>query len=431
MVMVNSDETPIDPQGWNRTSVLVITGLTFTSFFNYMDRMAVAVLIEPIKRALSLSDTQAGLITGLAFALFYAVMGVPIARLADRRNKSMILVTCFLAWSAVTALSGLATSFLSLFILRLLVGVGEAGCLPTSFAIISERFHPRQLPLAISLFQAGGRLGVALGMACAGIAAELVGWRVTLVAVGLAGVPVAFMVALLLRGSDVKRPTAGVPESKASLRVILLYPGFLRLICAISLASFGTYGITQWMAAFFVRSHGATLGEAGVLIGTSSGIGGFAGTLAGGAAAGVLIRRHQNWDLWVPAIAYFMAMPLFLAALFAPTKVASSSIYFIATLVCTAGGGVALAAVQRFTQSTHRATANALMLMISALTGVGLGPVAVGILSDLLSAHFGVDSLRCALGLSTFAFFGASILFVFTASGPKKQDSIRTLAHEV
>ena len=401
--------------GWSTASIVIVAGLTLTSFFNYVDRMAVSVLIEPIKHALLLSDTQAGLITGFAFALFYAFMGVPIARLADKRDKATILVGCFLLWSLATALSGAASSFLTLFLLRLLVGVGEAGCLPTSFAIISERFSPQQRPFAISVFQAGGRVGVALGLAGAGIAGQMLGWRWTLVALGAIGLPVALVVGLMLRGLRSTEPRPMNDVQAESLGAIVRFPGFLQLIAAISLASFATYAITQWLPAFFVRSFGTSLGAAGVWIGTASGIGGFAGTLGGGLLAGRLLRRHRQWDLWLPAIAYGLAMPLYLAAVLSPTQSLASGFYLVATFVATSGSGVALAAFQRFTEPAHRATANALMLMISALTGVGLGPLAVGFASDLLHDQFGAESLRWALALSTVAFVGASILFLVTA----------------
>lgn len=423
------DNPSEEGQGWSKASGLIIAGLTLTSFFNYMDRMAVAVLIDPIKKALLLSDTQAGLITGFAFALFYAVMGIPIARLADGRNKARILVICFLLWSAMTALSGAATSFLSLFLLRLLVGVGEAGCLPTSFAIISDRFSPRQRPLAIGLFQAGGKLGVALGVAGAGFAGQMLGWRLALVAVGMAGIPVAVLVAFSLRGVDTGVTITKARAPRVGIVTILRFPGFLALIVAISLASFATYGFTQWLPAFFGRSYGASLSTAGLWIGSTTGAGGLAGTLIGGVIAGILIRRHRDWDLWFPAIAYSLAMPLYLMTVLSRDIATASYLYLAATLVATSGSGVALAAVQRFTDPGHRATANALMLMISALAGVGLGPVAVGFVSDLLHAYYGVESLRWALALSTVAFLLAGPLFLVATRTSSNKGVIRSPAN--
>ncbi len=406
-------------RGWSKASCLMLAALTVISFFNYTDRVAVAVLIEPIKKALLFSDTEAGLITGLAFALFYAVLGVPIGRLADSHNKVTLLVVCFLLWSGATALSGTVTSFTGLFMARLLVGVGEAGCLPASFAIISERFTVHQRPLVISIFHAGGRLGTALGMAGAGIAGELFGWRTTLIAVGAIGVPAALLVAMALRGESARQPRKVDRAQGVSLATILRVPGFVHLITAISLTSFATYGITQWLPTFLVRSYGATLGAAGAWSGATTGVGGILGTLAGGLAAAYLIRRNPSWDLWLPAAVYTAAAPLFLLSLFSPTLVMASSFYFAATLLATSGGGVVLAAFQRFTEPAHRATANGLMLMVSAVTGVGLGPLAVGIASDSLKGQLGTDSLRWALAICSMVFIAAAYFYLQAARSAK------------
>ena len=406
---------PEHVKGWSKASALVLAALTVISFFNYTDRVAVAVLIEPIKRTLQFSDMQAGLITGLAFALFYAVLGVPLGRLADSRNKVSLLVVCFLLWSGATALSGAVTSFTGLFLARLLVGVGEAGCLPASFAIISERFTARQRPLVISIFHAGGRLGTALGMAGAGIAGEMLGWRTTLMALGAVGVPVALLVGLALRGESARQPVRTAKVKGPDLATILKVPGLVPMIAAISLSSFATYGITQWLPAFLVRTYGASLASAGMWSGATTGIGGIGGTLAGGFAAAYLIRRNPNWDLWLPAIVYTTAAPLFLLSLFSPTLMMASVFYLAATLVATSGGGVVLAAFQRFTEPAHRATANGLMLMISAVAGVGLGPLAVGVISDLLKPQLGAQSLRWALAACALAFFAASYFYLMAA----------------
>jgi predicted MFS family arabinose efflux permease len=299
-----------------------------------------------------------------------------------------------------------------------MVGVGEAGCIPTSFAIISERFSSAQRPFAISIFQAGGRLGVALGMAGAGIVGQMLGWRMALALVGGLGIPAAIVVALSLRGVDHGAGPETVTAEHASIATILRFPGFVPLIAAISLTSFANYGISQWVPAFFVRSYGAGLSAVGVWIGLSSGLGGLAGTLVGGAAAGVLVRRHANWDLWLPALANAIAVPLFMAAFLSPSVIVAAGFYCAATMAVTVGGGVALAAFQRFTAPEHRATANAVMLMISALTGVGLGPVAVGFASDLLHPQLGAESLRWALLLSTPMLIGASWFYVMAGRRP-------------
>jgi predicted MFS family arabinose efflux permease len=409
---------------WSLASSVMLGGLALVSYFNYMDRMALSVFMEPIKRELALSDTQAGLITGMAFALFYAVMGVPIGRLIDRGHKVGTLLICFVMWSAMTALSGLATSFAGLFVMRLLVGVGEAGCLPASFSIISDHFSAEQRPLAISIFQASGKLGVALGMVGAGFVAQALGWRMALMTIGAAGVPVALVVLWSLRGAASEHSTRAQSPTKALIRDVMKRPGFMHLVAGISLASFATYGIVQWLPAFLVRSYGASLREAGVINGLSSGVGAMCGTLVGGLVATRLARRRPMWDLWLPALVYAAATPLFLCALLSSSLHATSVLYVGASAVAAAGGGVALAAVQRFAEPAHRATANALMLMISAIAGVGFGPVFVGMVSDWFREWLGPNALRGALACSAFAFAWASLHFVLASRVRESQSDL-------
>lgn len=400
----------------------VLAVLTLVSFFNYLDRMAVAVLIVAIKRDLALSDTQVGLITGLAFSLLYAVIGIPIARLADRGKKARILAVCIAIWSAMTMISGAATSFVTLFMARMAVGVGEAGCAPTSFAIIAARFRHEERPLAISIFQAGGLLGIAFGMFGAGLAGQVFGWRIALAMIGACGLPVAILVALVLRNGEGPASSAVARPMLTDLGILIRRPGFILLVLGLSFASFAIYGIIQWSASFFVRSHGMSLSEVGLFSGLTTGVGGILGTIAGGYAAGRLIHLHPNWDLWLPASVYAASMPLFLAAILSPGLPLALAFNFVATTVAASGGGVVLAAVQRFTEPERRSTANALMLMISAIIGVGLGPVVVGIISDRLGPALGTGSLRAALALVTLAFLLASASLILAS-----KHSTRTL----
>jgi hypothetical protein len=252
----------------------------------------------------------------------------------------------------------------------------------------------------------------------------MLGWRTTLIALGAVGVPVALLVGVALRGESARQPQVTAKVKGPALSTILKVPGLVPLITAISLTSFATYGITQWLPAFLVRTYGASLGAAGMWSGATTGVGGIGGTLAGGVAAAYLIRRNPSWDLWLPAIVYTAAAPLFLLSLFSPTLVLASSFYFAATLVATSGGGVVLAAFQRFTEPAHRATANGLMLMISAVAGVGLGPLAVGIASDLLKPQLGPQSLRWALAACTLGFIAASYFYFVAARSARSESAL-------
>jgi len=404
--------------GRSRKTLLLGT-LAIVSFFNYLDRMALSVLLEPIRRELALSDTQAGLITGLAFALFYAILGLPIARLADRANKALWLAACIVLWSLMTAVSGAATSFAMLFLARVAVGIGEAGCAPTSFAIIADLFAPARRPLAVSVFQAAGLLGVALGMLGAGYAGSVLGWRLTLAVIGLAGLPVAILVAVVVP-SGASAASRSIASVRADLRQIFSRRAFVHVTVGISFAAFATYGIIQWFATFLIRVHGLGLAQVGLVSGLTTGVGGMLGTLTGGVGVARLLRGDDRWDLRWPMFAYGAALPLFVVTLLSRSLAATVAFNFVATTIAASAGGVALAAAQRFTDPERRATANAVMLTISTIAGVGLGPVLVGAVSDWMRPAPGSESLRWGLLASTLGFAGAAFHFHLAARASRR-----------
>jgi predicted MFS family arabinose efflux permease len=399
----------------NSNGVVLLSVLSIVNLLNYVDRISLSLLLEPIKKELALSDGQMGLLSGVAFSLFYALLGIPIARIADRGGKTWLLPLCVFLWSLMTMASGLATSFVALFLARMLVGVGEAGCSPTSFSIIAENFAPQRRPVAISIFQAGGLLGVSIGMVAAGFAAEALGWRMAMILVGAAGIPVAVLAWLTLRGIPEERGPERHSSAFKDIGQLLAQKHFRSIVFGISLAAFGSYSVLQWLPAFFMRVHHLPIGRVGVLMALSTGGGGIVGMLAGGFGSRRLLAKDVRWDLRLPAITYAISAPLFLAMLLTSSTALAMVLNFAATAVSASGGGIALAALQRFTGEGRRATANALMLMVSALFGVGLGPLFVGYASDLAAPYLGTGSLRLALALSTLSFVIAAINFLRAA----------------
>lgn len=391
---------------------LILMLLFAINLLNYIDRISLSLLLEPIKKELELSDGQMGLLSGVAFSLLYALLGIPIARIADKGGKTWLLPLCVFLWSLMTMASGLATSFVALFVARMLVGVGEAGCSPTSFSIIAENFEPRRRPVAISIFQAGGLLGVAIGMVSAGYAAEAFGWRAAMMFVGAAGIPVAVLAALILRRFP-EEPRSDVRNSAfTDISQLMAQKSFRSIVFGISLAAFGSYSVLQWLPAFFIRAHHLSIGKVGLLMALSTGGGGIVGMLCGGFGSRRIVAKDVRWDLKLPAITYAVSAPLFFAMIATSNTTLAIVLNFAATAVSASGGGIALAALQRFTGEGRRATANALMLMISAIFGVGLGPVFVGYVSDAATPTLGVDSLRYALGLATLSFVFAALNFM-------------------
>ncbi len=399
--------------------------LALVSFFNYMDRMVLAVLVEPIKAELGLSDAQLGLLTGLAFAALYATLGIPLARLADRKSRVLILSVCLVLWSAMTAATGLARNFWQLFVIRMGVGVGEAGCVPAAHSLIGDLFPPERRAFAISVFQAGGLAGLSGGLMLTGILADQLGWRLALCIVGLPGVVLGLIIFLTLKepprraapGPETSSQASEMAEESAltAIKALLKRPALFHLTFGLAVGSFATYGLTQWIPAFFIRSHGLSLTQIGVWSGLAAGIGGIIGVLAGGALAVKLLPRDRRWELWLPALAYGGSAPFYVAVFLWPSPYLAIAIKVVATFIAASGGGVALSAIQSFAEPHRRATAVSLVLFLTAMLGLGLGPLAVGLLSDLLKPGLGAESLRYALVISTAALVWASAHFVLAA----------------
>jgi predicted MFS family arabinose efflux permease len=403
--------------------------LALVSFFNYLDRMVMSILVQPIKEDLGFSDSQLGLLTGFAFALFYATFGIPIARLADRKPRVVILSICMALWSLMTAACGLAGSFVQMLLARIGVGVGEAGCVPSSHSLLSDYFPPHRRAFALGVFQAGGSLGIMVGLMSAGILADTLGWRWAFPAVGLPGVLFAIVAWLTIR-----EPKRGSLEGKSedevapmptgqAFRTLLGRPTYRQILIAYALGLFPVYGIAQWVPAFLVRVHGMSLSQVGVWFGLASGLGGFLGIVIGAMASPLLIRRDRRWELWWPAAAYTVCIPLYGFVFLWPSTGPVVVLVFAASLVAGTGIGPGMASVQTVSEPQLRATAIAMIMLCSALLGQGGGPLAIGILSDLLEPSTGVESLRWAL-VASLAIFVWSIVHFFLAARSQPRDAV-------
>lgn len=387
-----------------RRAIYALSVLSAISFFNYMDRMAIAVLVEPIKRDLGLSDTQMGIVAGFAFAALYAVLGLPLARIADRRSRVTLLSICVAAWSIMTMVTGLARSFIELFAARMGVGVGEAGCVPASHSLIGDLFPGPRRAFAISVFQAGGALGMSVGLAATGIIADTWGWRTALIAIGLAGIPLALVTFLTMK-EPARLGMATTPVASesmlATVKALAARPALLHLVMGISVGAFAIYGMAQWIPAFFVRIHGLSLTEIGLYQGLASAVSSVCGVLAGGAAMIRLGKKDDRWEFWWPMLSYGLSGPIWLLAILTDNIALAFGLVFVAGFIASSGVGIALSAIQSYAEPHRRATAIALVLLMSSMVGLGVGPVAVGLMSDLLAPQFGVESLRYALMIST------------------------------
>ena len=392
-----SGSSRIPASSWYALAVL-----TGVSLFAHMDRLGVTILLQDIKTDLGVSDQKLGLLSGMAFALFYAIMGVPLARLADRGSRVTLLAGCLMLWTVLTAASGMARNFTQLFIARMGVGVGEAGCIPTAHSLIGDLFPRQRRALAISIFSAGGSIGTSGGMLIVGMLGQELGWRTALQIVGLSGVPLALLVYFTMR-EPVRKLTAETTEkepARAALRALVRRPAFVHLVIAYGVGSICTFGVAQWAPTFLIRSFGLSMTEVGAWSGLATVTGGVLGMLTGGLAATWLMPRDARWELWIPAIAYACCAPVYALMFLSPTPLLALVLKAGGNFFAALGAGVAFSAVQSFSEPNRRATAVALFYLVTSLLGLGLGPYLIGLASDLLQPRFGVESLRYALFLS-------------------------------
>jgi MFS family permease len=399
----------------------VLAVLTAISVFAYMDRIALSILTEPIKAEFALSDQQLGLISGLAFAVFYSILGLPLARLADRSSRVRLLSICLTLWSLMTAVCGLAKTFPQLFLARTGVGVGEAGCVPPAHSLIGDIFPRERRALAITIFQSGAVFGLSGGLFVIGLLAQEYGWRIALQAIGIAGAPLAILVALTIREPPRPAESKGTGEpALRAIRALVQRRTFVHLALAYALSQICSAGLSQWTPAFLIRSFGMSLAEVGFWTAVSGALGGVLGLLSGGILATWLAPRDPRWELWIPAAAYAACAPLFVLMFLSPTAELALLLRTFATYVGAVGGGVALAAVQTFSEPHRRATAVSIMLFLSSLLGTGFGPYFIGVLSDFLKPDLGQESLRYALLIACSMLAWATIHYLIAGRSALK-----------
>lgn len=378
--------------------------------FNFIDRQIVNILAEPIARELSLSDTQIGLMTGLAFALFYTVLGLPIARYADRPTTSRprLIAIALATWSAMTALCGMAQNFVQLLLARIGVGVGEAGCTPAAHSLISDMVPKERRASALAFYALGIPLGTVLGMVIGGLLADAIGWRWAFVVVGIPGVVLALVVLAVMkdpRHRVAAESLAAAPPpiaNKAAMKAIFGSRALILLMIAASSAAFLSYGKTTWATIFFQRTHGLTPGEVGLYFGLINGVAGIAGTWLGGKLADTYGATNRKHVLTAPAAGMLVAAPLAFFAYAASTWQTALVLLIVPTLLNSLYYGPTYSAVQGLVAPQARAMAAAVLLFFQNLIGLGLGPLFFGMISDVLKPEFGEDSVQIVLYSAAF-----------------------------
>lgn len=425
--VVGSEEKPLYS---NRYLVYVLFILFLGMTLSFADRQLINILVEPIKQEFGASDTEMGLLTGLAFVLFYATMSIPLARLADRKSRRNILVIAMAVWSAMTAMCGMSANFIQLALSRFGVGVGEAGGGPASYSMVADYFSPQRRNTAFGILAAAAPFGILVAMYGGAVIATHYGWRTTFLALGVPGILLAgiiyFTVREPLRGRWDAKKAAG-PDLR--MREVLLSLWRDRAMRTVALASGFTavsgFASGAWLPSFFIRVHELSLIEAGLALGLGGTIGGMLGGVVGGILADRLSRRDASWQLKIAALGTLLSVPAQGLVLLWPH---GSSITIgamslpVAVMLVPFGGffmafmqGPAVAAVQNLAAPEIRTQATAAFFFVSSALGMGLGPVSVGFLNDVITPLVGDHAVRYSLlGSLLFMLLGA---FLFWRAG--------------
>lgn len=410
----------------DRYKWVVLAVLTIVYVFSFIDRQILVILQEPIKAELGLSDTQLGLLTGLTFAALYIILGIPIARLADKGNRKNIIVISLAFWSLMTAFSGASKNFLQLFLSRMGVGIGEAGGSPPAHSIISDYFPPKQRATALSIYSSGIYIGILLGFIIGGLIAQSYGWRVAFYSLGIPGVlfslVVYFVVKEPIKGRlDTVNLTGVNPSLTEVIKTLTGKKTFIYLALATGFITFGSYGFGNFSASFLARTHQVDVGTAGIVLGLLLGIGGMIGTFFGGYLADKLSKRDIRWYFWLPILVSLPGFFFYYLVLFSHSL---PWVYFGILMMTICGSsflGPAIAVTHSLVNAKMRAFTSAILFFIMNLLGLGMGPLTIGILSDYLQPEYGVLSLRWALCI-TFLTGLVGLSLYYLASKSYKSD---------
>jgi len=397
----------------SRAFVLAMLLIVYT--FNFLDRLVMSILATPIKAELHLTDAQLGMLGGLAFAILYSILAIPFAWLADRTKRNWVISASLLVWSGFTALCGMTAGFGALFLCRLGVGVGEAGGVAPSYALISDIFPPRQRARALAIYSLGIPLGAGLGILFGGAVASAVDWRTAFIAVGLAGVIFMPIFALTVR-EPVRSVTAQARVGFADVVAMLVTkPGFWLLAFGAAFSSMIGYGLAFWLPSLLQRSFGMTLLSASHFYGALLLIGGIPGILLGGWTADRAGLTGKTGYARIPGIAFLVSVPLFAAGILSHSSALAFALFLVPQALSYMWLAPVLTAVQHLVPSPVRATASACFLLINNLIGLGLGALTIGKLSDLLKPGFGDEALRMGMLAGLTCYLVAGLLMLLAA----------------
>ena len=407
----------------------VVLGLLLLAYiFNFLDRTILNILAGPIIADLKLTDTEFGAITGLAFAILYSVLGVPLALIADRTRRSWVIAGSLAVWSGFTALCGTAATFGQLFLYRLGVGVGEAGGVAPSYALIADYFPPQRRARALAIFSLGIPLGLAGGTLIGAYLATWIDWRAAFLTMGMAGLLLAPVLLLVVR--DLTRPASPQATREPLVRafpIIARKPTFWLMATAASCSSLAGYGLAAWVPSVLERSFGFSLIERGQYLASVFIIGGTTGVFMGGWLADRLGQGDRRWYGRLPAIAWLITAPTFALGLMSPDPWLAWPLLLIPNALNILWLGPVTTAVQHLVPQPMRSTASASFLLINNLIGLGVGPILIGALSELFKERYGTEALRYA-AVSVVGFYLIAAMLMLLAVRRLREDWVEEQA---
>lgn len=403
---------------------LYVVGLLWVvMLLRFVDLQIISVLLEPIKTEFVVSDTALGLLTGLGFAVFYAVLGIPVAWLADRSNRRNIIAIALAIWSGMTALCGVAGSFGSLFLARVGVGVGEAGGSAPAYSLVSDYFHARHRATVFATLSSAVPAGVFFGYLIGGSVNASYGWRAAFLSLGLPGLLVAVLVWLTLReparGLSETRAVETKPEPiKISLRRLMAIPAFRHFVIGSTVMTLGAMGSGTWIASFFIRVHHMPVQTIAAWLAFIYGGGGILGTMLGGVLSdrATAVTGDKRWHAWLPAAGTAAILPFAFFVYLWPDPVQALLVHIGTSILMHMWMGPVYGTIQGLSGVRRRSVAAAVNLLTINLIAYGFGALLVGMLSDYLTPRFGVSALRYAiLTVVVVAYSWAAVHFLLAA----------------
>lgn len=405
---------------WYPNYVLCI--LALVALVNNYDRNLIAPLIEPIKHDLHLSDSQIGLLSGIAFALTYCILAIPLAHVADRHGRARVLSGVLLIWSIMTALTGRAVSFTTMFLARVGVGAGEAGGLPATHALVADYFPPRSRGKALSVIAVCSAVGLPMALAGGGLINDLYGWRMAFYAGCLPGLVLAALVRFTVRetkaagtGTSIGLDERPAPDLRSAFWILWSRRSYVWTAVGLSIVAIGIYAQATWSPAFLMRSYHLSTGQVGTYYSAAVGPASLVAVLLGGVVNDWLVKRDRRWSIWLLCVSFGASLPFNLAFLAIHHFFVAMVMITVATVVGNLWLGPAFALIQSLAGPRLRAVAAAIYLTVVNIVGLSLGPYVAGALSDALAAHFGPGALGLSISLVLTATDAVGVVIFFLA----------------